>query len=349
MKKIFKLTPIALATLFSIQANADTTVYGVGHISFDSVDYAGGTSGSGLASNSSRLGFKGSNEVKNGLSAIYQFETGVDVSGRSGSDGNGGGVRKGQLFTNARDSFVGLSGSFGKILGGRLGVENQWLYDCNLFGDQVGDLGNFWGMPNGMPGRANGVLAYASPNMGHLNFVVAYKGDDSKKNTAATVAKVNINFSGLKIGLGYAGLGKGIYSATNDVTTTAITGSYDLKVAKVVGGYQTVSNYNGGNKNQSSWTFGTAFPMGTATLKAQYMSLTDDAISANATGYALGVDYAVTKGATAYIAYSATNNDTNAKVPADSWGHGNLNSPTAGNSPTALSVGLVYKFNAKVF
>ncbi len=341
MKKLFKLTPIALATLFSAQAFADTTVYGVGHITFDSVDYAGGTSGSGLTSNSSRLGFKGSNEVKQGLKAIYQFESEVDVSGKAGN-----------LFSGARDSFVGLSGSFGTVLGGRLGVENQWLYDCNLFGgDQVGDLGNFWGMPNGMPGRANGVLAYASPDMGNFNFVLAYKGDDTTKNTAATVAKVNINLSGLKIGLGYAGLGKGIYgaTATNDVTTTAITASYDLKTAKVVGGYQTVSNYKGGNKNQSSWTLGAAFPMGKTTLKAQYMSLTDDANNANATGYALGVDYAITKGATAYLAYAATNNDAAASVPADSWGHGNLNAPTAGNDPTALSIGLVYKFDAKVF
>jgi len=347
MYKQFKFGSISLGIMLaSGMVMADTTVYGVGHISYDSVDN-GTNSTTGLASNSSRLGFKGSNEVADGIKAIYQFESGVDVTGR--------GKRNGQLFTNARDSFVGLSGAFGSIMGGRLGVENQWLYDANLFGDQVGDLGNFWGMQSGIPGRANGVIAYASPDFGSVNFILAYKGEAGTKNSAASVAKVNFKVADLKVGLGYAGIGKGNYTTPaglKDSTATAITASYAFDKVNLVAGYQSVSNVNGQTGNQTSWTAGTSFAANDKmTVKAQYMALNNDGVNTDATGYAIGLDYGISKNTTAYVAYASTSNDANAKVQANSWGHGDYFASTiaAGKDPSALSVGVVYKFDAKVF
>ncbi|WP_029406577.1 porin [Thiomicrorhabdus sp. Milos-T2] len=355
MNKQFKLGSISLGIMLaSGMVMADTTVYGVGHISYDSVD-DGTNSTTGLASNSSRLGFKGSNEVADGIKAIYQFETGVDVSGRSGADGNGGGKRDGQLFTNARDSFVGLSGAFGTIMGGRLGVENQWLYDANLFGDQVGDLGNFWGMQSGIPGRADGVIAYASPDFGSVDFILAYKGEEGTKNSAASVAKVNFKVADLKVGLGYAGIGKGNYTTPaglKDSTATAITASYAFDKVNLVAGYQSVSNLNGTTADQTSWTAGTSFAANDKmTVKAQYMALNNDGVNTDATGYAIGLDYGISKNTTAYVAYASTSNDAAAQVQANSWGHGDSFGSTiaAGKDPSALSVGVVYKFDAKVF
>ena len=65
----------------------------------------------------------------------------------------------GNSLTTARDSYVGLKGGFGTALVGRLPALNQWLYDYNLFADQVGDLGNIWG-GDGLSSRANHAAYY---------------------------------------------------------------------------------------------------------------------------------------------------------------------------------------------
>jgi predicted porin len=105
------------------------------------------------------------------MSVLFQYESGVDLTGRGSGDGNGGGVPGNTLFTRTRDSFVGLNGGFGTFLAGRLPAHNQWLYDFNLFGDQVGDLGNIFG--KNLPGRADGALHYKTPSFGGVTVGLA--------------------------------------------------------------------------------------------------------------------------------------------------------------------------------
>jgi len=137
-------------------------LYGVGHVSVDAVDNGEDVEGV-AASNSSRLGVKGGIHFGSELKAVVQYETGVDLTGRGANDGNGGSDSSGQLFTTSRDSYAGLQYTgFGELVVGRLGGLNQWLYDYNLFADQVGDLGNLWG-GHGLFGRINGSLQYTSP------------------------------------------------------------------------------------------------------------------------------------------------------------------------------------------
>ncbi len=60
---------------------------------------------------SSRIGFKGTEDLGGGLKALFQFEAGVNVD--DGSSGNGGG----NLFS--RTAIVGLQGDFGTLTAGR--------------------------------------------------------------------------------------------------------------------------------------------------------------------------------------------------------------------------------------
>lgn len=81
---------------------------------------------SGMNAGNSRLGFKGSEDLGDGLKAIFQLETQVAVdSGVAGS---------GTQFWS-RDTFVGLRGSAGTI---RLGVMDTVLKE---YGDTIGILG----------------------------------------------------------------------------------------------------------------------------------------------------------------------------------------------------------------
>lgn len=153
---------MAMGTTFWTSAWAqDLTIYGVDHLSADGIDN-GAQRSEYIHSNSSRLGFKGSHDLGDGFSVLFQYESGVDLTGHGAGDGNGGTNANGQIFTRARDSYVGLKGGFGTVLIGRLPALNQWLYDYNLFADQVGDLGNIWG-GDGLPGRVDHAAYYHTP------------------------------------------------------------------------------------------------------------------------------------------------------------------------------------------
>ena len=65
-------------------------------------------------SNSSLLGFKGTEDLGNGLKALFQFETGVEIEGTR----TGGNYNTGSLWGNQRDSFLGLSNKLGTFKAG---------------------------------------------------------------------------------------------------------------------------------------------------------------------------------------------------------------------------------------
>ncbi len=375
MKKSLRLTPLATAVAAVLclgpgSASAlDINLYGVGHLSVDSND-DGKTSQLYVASNSSRLGFKGGHDLDNGMRIVFQYEAGVDLTGRGTNDGNGPGVGNG-LFTTARDSFAGLSTSAGTVLAGRLGVLNQWLYDYNLFADQVGDLGNLWG-GTGLPGRANGVIAYATPKIADsLDGLVAYVPESGNKNAASVLVKVNFAKGGLKLGGAYLSLGKGNFTSppapapgvTNPTshTTAAITGSYGFGAFSVGGGYQTESDIGGNSGvNRKSYTVGASYNFGASTIKAQYTNSNSNQANQDANMIAVGYDYAFDKATTLYVAYAKTTNQSAATFKANNYGHGQAIRPgelsanpplaatssgTPGLDPSSISVGLVYKFD----
>src|SRR5574343_2044061 len=109
-KEIFlmqkKIIALAVAGLASTAAFAQTnvTVYGIADLSQGAVRATGENSAHAgvtrLDSNSSYIGFKGVEDLGNGLKAVFQFENNVSADTNSGLNG-------------IRDSFVGLAGGFG--------------------------------------------------------------------------------------------------------------------------------------------------------------------------------------------------------------------------------------------
>jgi len=108
MKKSILALAVAAALAAPLAAQADTILYGSARVSVDYND----DSGSDLldsdgywdvVNNSSRLGVLGSEDLGGGLSAVYQYEFGVDLTeGGTGFEGN-------------RPKFVGLRGNFGTV------------------------------------------------------------------------------------------------------------------------------------------------------------------------------------------------------------------------------------------
>lgn len=364
-KKLITLTVVAalapvaaLAASTTVTINTDTniTIYGQAHLSVDGSDDGGALSRTKIASSSSRLGVKGFKELGSGLKAVYQLESGVDLSGHgnsavSGGDGNGGGAT-GSIFTNARDSFVGLSGGFGSVTLGRHGGANQWVYDVNFFADQVGDAGNFLGAKSNLGGRVNSSLMYATPDMSGFKAMATYVAKTNAVSPAAGsessyILRGTYDNGPASVALTYANAGLG--GTARNEKATSLAGNYDFGAGKAGVQYLRLTDVGEvAGANINIYTLGGSFKVtSNGAVKAQYSKAGNLSGAANtgASMYALGYDHNLGKDVTLYVAYANTTNDAGATYTATDWGHGgNIGVAAAGKDPHSVSVGVVYKF-----
>lgn len=355
------LCTLSIAILCASTASAaddklpELTIYGVGHLSVDNSSNTTNQSAQ-LASNSSRLGVKGNYALNNQFSLIGQFEKGIDLTGSGKNDGNGSGDT-GNIFSRTRDSFVGVKSDWGTVKWGRQGILNQWVYDYNLFADQVGDLGNIWG-GSGFAGRANNAISYETPTLYGVNGLVLYTPDSvDAAGKSITALKINYVNGPIALGVGY-GDAKQKAPASNDYTIFAATGSYTKDKFDVGGvnlggsnigfGYQHESDVAGANgNNRDDYTLGAALKIERQhTLKAQYTYSKADIAHQNASQFAVGYDYAFNDNLSFYAAYASVLNGSGIAFQSNGYGHGKSLSPSGtGADPNAISFGVVYKFD----
>ena len=116
-----------------------------------------------------RIGVKGSEDLGNGLKAIYQVELSVDITNASrDSNMTNGNRANGFAF---RNTFVGLAGNWGTALIGRhdtpLKVSTGKL---DLFSDTLADYNNTIGFQDL---RVDNAVAYISPSWSGFQFMAA--------------------------------------------------------------------------------------------------------------------------------------------------------------------------------
>ncbi len=339
---------ISTAIVLSSPAIGATEIqlYGLGHVSADSVD-DGQDSSAYITSSSSRLGVKGEHAIDSSLTLIFQYETGLDPTAQGTNDGNGGADSSGQIFTKGRPSFVGLKGSFGKVLMGHMPALDQWANDYNLFADQVGDLGNFW-EASGVPGRVDNVLYYETPNINGFNAAVSYVPEEGTEESDHLFVKANYQMDKLTVGLALATVGNGVGS--EDHSAQAITIGYRADNFSVGGGYQNESDTGGvDGADRDSFSIGGSINVGTnGKIKAQYAVTDGDNDDEGASMIAIGYDHRLTDSTTLYAAYASTSNDDNVNFSVNGKGHGDRVVPAAGDDPSALSFGIVYQFDVDI-
>jgi predicted porin len=196
-----KLIALAIAGAFVAPAafadSGNVTIYGKMDMSYDLVDAgktddavqtAGGTAKSagrtqGINSNTSYIGFKGSEDLGNGLSAIWQVESLVNPDGtNNGTNAN--------MFAG-RNSFVGLSGkSWGTFLMGKHDTPYKIATrKFDVFGDGIADNRSIMGAgAASFDGRNNNTMAYVSPNMNGFTVIAGYVLlNENVRNTTNTM------------------------------------------------------------------------------------------------------------------------------------------------------------------
>jgi predicted porin len=116
-------------------------------------------------SRANRIGVKGSEDLGNGLKAIYQVEFGVQLADTNGNIASGGDN------VTMRNSFVGLAGDFGTFLVGRhdtpLKISTGKL---DLFSDTLADYNGTVGFQDL---RTDNTVAYISPSFSGFSVALA--------------------------------------------------------------------------------------------------------------------------------------------------------------------------------
>lgn len=350
------LAPVAaMAGTHDITISSNVSIYGRADLSVDKMSgVAADTNKTSVSSNSSRFGVKGSHDIGGGMTGMFQIESGVNLAGSQVRDGNGP-VTSGQVFSRARDMFIGLGGNFGAIKVGRMGGANQWVYDSNLFADQLGDTGNFTGEIAGFGGRLDGILMYETPNMNGFNAALTYIPARSLDAAPATGnssygAKFDYANSGFGAHLAHFNVSTTTAAVETENKNTSIAGSYDFGNGMVTAQYVNfkVDTAGAASTTRKVYNIGGKFNVSdNGAIKVQYSNADDLTGTPNsgANMIAIGYDHKLSDAMAAYVVYARTDNDTGAAFTVNRYGHGgDAGGAAAGEDPKGLSIGLGYNF-----
>src|SRR3569833_2084667 len=317
-KKLIVLS-IAAALTAPLAAQAGVEVYGEARPSLDFVnnyDNAPGYEDStfSLSSNNSHLGFKGDEDLGNGLSAMWQIEQEVHFD-------------SGAAFSTARDTFVGLGGGFGSVMAGHMRTPYRTATNqLDPFRDTRADYNAIIGSVDGSgifndESRTSNTIAYTTPNMSGFSASVAYMlsdvtGTDDLDNRT---------------------------SASKDRDANSLGASYTIMNATTIGAVYENADVGGAVGDRSAWYLSAAHKMGDTTLMAAYGAADDT--STNKTGTNQNTQnetQAQSKNTDVYALYTMVGNDS-----AGAYSLDNTPGVVAGEDMSAFSVGLNHKFSSK--
>lgn len=334
MKKLIAAV-VTAAVIVPVSAYSAATLYGKVHMTTAYQD-DGLDKNLSVNSNSSRVGVKGSEDLGNGLKAVYKMEWEVDLRG-------------GDTIKN-RDRYAGVAGGFGTVLAGYLSTPLKAVgRKVDMFGDRMGDLRSLNNHTN-IDGRVSNTLAYVTPKFAGFNATLAYVADVTgsradNNDTDAYSANAMYANGPVYVGVGYTSISGNTFTSTEDEDTWRIAGSFKMGSAKILGSYTDTSNASGvSGEDPAIWHLGASYGFGSNTAKIQY-SERDDVLSADNGAYNITValDHKLSKRTMAYVEYSMTDNDAGSSTTA--WKKtGNSTSGISGEDNSGIALGLVHKF-----
>jgi len=387
-----KLIALAVAGAFAaptFAATSNVDVYGVLTLSVDYINTDTSNSSEDdkltrVSSNSSRIGFKGSEDLGGGLAGIWQIESQLDMDNGINNIGvatnstapnwlgGTGTLQSGNFSTALRNTFVGLKGGFGTALLGKHDTPYKLATGkLDIFGDTAADYNNIIGAfqaANVFDVRPGNVIAYITPTFSGLHGAIAYVagnelGNDTSANGSAWSAMGMYDNGPIFASLAY--------ERHNDISATGSFGALDNRAWKLGLGYNFGNAKVGliyedmkldpiGASNdvkRKAWYLNGQYTMGNIDLKAAYGSAGDvkgigGSPDSGAKTYSVGADYNMSKRTKIYALYTKVNNDDNANYGLG-MGQGSAYFPnsslsgTAGNvgdDPSVISIGVRHSF-----
>ena len=329
LKRRFSLAALAAAaalTAGAAQAQSSVTLYGqvdawAGATKNLGQDRAWGVNSGGMST--SYWGMKGSEDLGNGLKAIFTLEAFFRPdTGKSGRfDGD-------HFF--ARNSFVGLqSNSWGSI---KLGRNTPPYFVSTILFNPFIDSYTFSPMVfhtylgNGRTGAAgisglvgdsgwDNSIMYSTPDMGGLTANLIYGAGEQaghngqnkwggsllyfRGNFAATAAFQQVRYDGAPGDL------NSLVAGFARQTAGQLGATYDFGVVKLYGQYQYIKNtISTGDAKSNGGQLGVSVPVGPGSILASYAyTKTSGAADVKRNTWAVGYDYSLSKRTDVYAAY----------------------------------------------
>jgi predicted porin len=237
------------------------------------------------------LGFKGAEDIGNGNKVIFELEAGFLTDTGTNSLNGGSNNPNGPVFR--RHSWVGMTGSWGTALGGRVdgarwGVSTR--YDP-FGGAGVANQSSLQVHAS----RADNAIAYVTPNVEGLYAVVAYTsqlvGQEAAGNNGDArlwVIQPNYVVGPLSTTLNYEHLNVHNSPVHASINIYVAGASYDFGVAKLMGYFENVKTQadtpctGGALCDQTSWLIGGIMPITEKdNVRASYVEYTDHSAAQN--------------------------------------------------------------------
>ena len=301
-----KKSLIALAVLAAsgaAMAQSSVTLYGIADVWVGSEKNGVGAKsetkmGSG-GLNTSRIGFKGTEDLGGGLKAVFKLEQGIDLT-------NGNAKVPGSAFN--RQSYVGLAGGFGEVTFGNtwtamddvIGASNSG-FDSALSASQNVLVAN--AVYADHPGST---IKYVSPSFGGFSGGFSYSMDGNSA-VKKDVTDFSVSYANGPFAANFAYQAQGDVFGSDDLKITALNGSYDLGVAKLLASYGQSKLAAG---KSTDYQLGVDVPVTAAlTVSAGYARSKDNAAAGDAkrTGYGIAAGYSLSKRTTAYAGFRTSN------------------------------------------
>lgn len=297
-KSLIALAVMAAAGAASAQSSV--TLFGIVDANYNYIKADGNGHQSRLTDsgyNSSRLGFRGTEDLGGGMSASFWLEAGVNNDNGTGDNTNTNNQVSGinaaptgsQGLTFNRRSTVSLAGGWGELRLGRDYVPMFWnLTVFDPFGTNgVGSstnmtIGAGLGSSNAAPlttgvRASNSVGYFLPPNLGGFYGQAMYAMGENASNAGATADDGNVWGGRLGFASGpfniAAAYGE-LTLATGDYKMTNVGGQWDFGMFKLMGQWakdELEATATTVNSKQESFLIGGLMPVGAGEIRASYV------------------------------------------------------------------------------
>jgi predicted porin len=367
MKKFAALAVLAAVSATSY-AQSSVTLFGVADATVQ-IGRGSAANKNGLGSGgnaSSRIGFRGVEDLGGGLKAGFWLESGFNLDDGSGSTNRSGGSAANNQFGTdtsgtglrfARRATVSVMGdSWGEI---RLGRDFSLQYLTGAAADPFGDNGvgstlltnTTLGVSGPVATRVDNSLIYFTPNFGGFyGALQAYRGEQNagtgRDNGNGYAARAGYKNGPVDVSLAY---GKTDYAsdATNfrigDIKDWSVAAAYNFGPASLLAGYRKaeVDNATFGDPETTAYTVGTKVPVGAGEIRASWSraELEYLGVDAKADKFALGYVHNLSKRTALYTTFAYVKNKGGAGIA--------LNGATltnADDNSKGLDIGLRHAF-----
>jgi predicted porin len=338
-----KRLAIALAAAAPLFATAQTNVqlYGVVDAGIVSQD-TGGAEGrqTGVQSgnqSSSRFGFRGTEDLGNGLKAIFNLEGGTNIDTGAG-DSSG-------LF--ARRAVVGLEGGFGSVT---LGREYSPIASVAAASDAFGQ--GFYGSnlsaftSNRLTRRMSNSVSYKSPTFAGFKLLAAWAAGEATTTANPGVPSGDLKGVGLEYTLGGLYLGAAYHQverlALDDDKESAVGAAYKFDQ---LGGFEIKANWMQADREGAAKyrqvNLGGSIPFGAHRFFVNAQQQKQAGAKGNS--WALAYTYSLSKRTNVYASYASLDNN-NAGAFGLTASTPTVAAAAAGKDPDVFALGLRHTF-----